>query len=366
MSKDKLSRRELEIAEKFAEGADYRAIAEELFIAPSTVRTHLQNVYRKLEISNKVSLIRLLEGREGFGFEASGMVSNVQPPAGTIGLRNQSEVQYVASFDGSSIAYASVGEGYPVLVAGSWLTHLTLSWDPLHLEGRRLSQLAEHFHLIRYDQRGSGLSDWEAPIAFEKMVDDMECVVDRCPFDQVAIYARSQGAAVSIAFLGRRPEKVSHLILQGAYARGRRRRGDKAAEAQSKAMVTLIREGWGADNPAFRQVMTTLFAEASTPSEIEYFNEFQKRCGPARNVARYREMFDEVDVSSLARKLKVPTLVLHSEGDAIAPISEAKFLAASIPKAKLVTFDSDNHLLRVDDAAFPEQIRCMTQFIYSI
>lgn len=361
-ARDVLSARERQIAEEFAGGKDYRTIAEELCIAPATVRTHLQRVYRKLEVSNKVSLGRAL-GDENQPQEEQ--VAGYGSDGDDIGLKDQSDIRYVASRDGTSIGHAAVGDGYPVVVAGSWLTHLTLSWEPLHLEGRRLARLARHFRLIRYDQRGSGMSEWNAQIEFDRMVEDLESVVESYPYEKVAIYARSQGAAVSMAYALRRPEKVSHLILQGAYARGRRRRGDKAAEAQSHAMVTLIREGWGASNPAFRQVMTTLFAEASTPDEIAYFNEFQKQSGPAENIARYREMFDEIDVSELAPQLSVPTLILHSDGDAIAPLSEAKYLAASVPGARLVVFNSANHLLRAEDRAFPELIQSMCDFVYS-
>lgn len=357
-----LSARERQIARKYATGESYRAIADDLCIAPTTVRTHLQNIYRKLEVSNKFALARALNHPPS-ARNQPGPKSLPEPEAEGIGLRDQTDIRYVPSHDGTSIAHASVGVGPPLVVAGSWLTHLTLSWEPLHLEGRRLSQMAQHFQLIRYDQRGSGLSDWATEIEFGRMVDDLECVIDAYPHDKVAVYARSQGAAVSIAYAVRRPEKISHLILQGAYARGRRRRGDPAAEAQSAAMVTLIREGWGANNPAFRQIMTTLFAEAQSPEEMAYFNDFQKQCGPASNIARYREMFDEIDVSDLAPKISAPTLILHSDGDAIAPLSEAKFLASAIPHAQLTVFNSSHHLLRADDPAFPDLIDGIRQFV---
>lgn len=89
------------------------------------------------------------------------------------------------------------------------------------------------------------MSDWEGvDISFERMVDDLERVIDCYDFEKVAILGPSQAASVSIAYSVRHPGRVSHLILYGGYARGRRRRGNPEAAAESEALVTLIRQGW--------------------------------------------------------------------------------------------------------------------------
>jgi class 3 adenylate cyclase/pimeloyl-ACP methyl ester carboxylesterase len=279
-------------------------------------------------------------------------------------LKDQSEVRYVLSGDAVSIAHASVGQGYPMVFAGSWMTHLAKDWDRLNSVRAYLTNLSKTFRLIRYDQRGNGMSDWkDVNIAFERMVDDLERVIDCYPDEKVALYGASQAASVSIAYAVRRPEKVSHLILYGGYARGRGQRGDPNAAAEGEALATLIRLGWGSDNPAFRQTMTSLLMPGASAEEAAYFNDFQKACGPAENMARFREMFDAMDVSRLLAQVSVPTLVIHSEEDSVAPLSQGRFLAASIPGARFVLLKSKNHMLFENEPDFPKLLRSIRDFV---
>jgi pimeloyl-ACP methyl ester carboxylesterase len=195
------------------------------------------------------------------------------------------------------------------------------------------------------------------------MVDDLERVIDCYDLEKVAIFGPSQAASVSIAYSVRHSDRVSHLILYGGYARGRRRRSNPEAAAESEALVTLIRQGWGADNPAFRQTMTTLFMPDASPEEIAWFNDFQKTCGPAENIARFREMFDEMDVSGLLDQVRIPTLVIHCSEDSVAPISEGKFLASRISGAQFVMLKSKNHMLFENEPAFPIFVQSILDFL---
>ena len=278
-------------------------------------------------------------------------------------LSNQSRTRFVLSEDGVSIAYADIGNGYPLVFGASWMTHLEKDWENPSW-GHYISHLAKDFTVIRYDQRGNGMSDWDGvDISFEKMVDDLERVIDCYDHEKVALFGASQAASVAIAYLMRHPEKVSHLILHGGYARGRRRRGDPKAESESEALVTLIRQGWGADNPAFRQTMTSLFMPDANQEEAVWFNDFQKACGPAENIAQFRETFDEMDVSDLLGNVRVPTLVIHCSGDSVAPISEGKFLASRIQEAQFVMLNSNNHMMFENEPEFPELIHSIREFI---
>ena len=271
-------------------------------------------------------------------------------------LSDQSEVRYCLSKDGTSIAYAKVGQGYPLVFAGSWMTHLEWDWESPSTRDY-LAHLSGKFEIIRYDQRGNGMSDWEdVEIIFDRMVDDMECVIDQYNYDKVAILGMSQGASVAIAYANRHPEKVSHLVLNGGYARGRRCRGNEKDHAESEALVNLIRFGWAAENPAFRQTLTSLFMPDATPEEVDWFNAFQKACGPGENMARFREMFDEMDISGLLQDVSIPTLIVHSDGDSIAPLSEGKFLASRIPGARFVKLKSNNHMMFGNEPDFPKFI----------
>lgn len=275
----------------------------------------------------------------------------------------QAEIRYCSSKDGTSIAHTATGEGYPLLFAGSWMTHL--EWDADNPSyGDYLSHLCQHYRVIRYDQRGNGMSDWEnVDISFEKMVDDMEAVIDQYDFDRLAILGMSQGASVAISYLQRHPERVSHLILNGAYARGRRKRGSEKDAAESESLVTFIRHGWASENPAFRQLMTSLFMPDATPEEARRFNEFQKACAPGENMARFREVFDEMDVSGLLPGVSAPTLIVHSDEDAIAPISEGRLLASKIPGARFIKLESKNHMMFANEPAFPKLIESIVDFL---
>lgn len=283
-----------------------------------------------------------------------------------IGLVDQSAVRYCLSGDGVSIAHAQVGEGYPLVLVGSWMTHLEKDWENPSW-GHYLSHLARDFTIIRYDQRGNGMSDWDdVDISFDKMVDDLESLIDCYEYERVAIFGASQAASVSIAYTRRHPERVSHLILHGGYARGRRRRGDPEAAAESEALVTLIRQGWGRDNPAFRQTMTSLFMPDASQQEAAWFNEFQKACGPGANIARFRQMFDEIDVTELLDCINVPTLVVHCVEDSVAPLSEGKLLASRIPGAQFVTLNSKNHMMFERDPEFPRFLHSVRNFLRSV
>ena len=294
---------------------------------------------------------------------------SISPPEGLktsaseIGLADQSPVQYCSSPDGVSIAHTKVGEGYPLVAVGSWMTHLEEDWaNPMW--GHYLSNLARDFSVIRYDQRGNGMSDWDnVDISFDTMVDDLKAVIDCYDCEKVALFGPSQAASVSIAYAQQYPEKVSHLILYGAYARGRCKRGNPEGIEESKALVTLIRQSWGRDNPVVRQMITSLFMPDATQEETIWFNEFQKTCGPGENIAKFREIFDDIDVSHLLANVSVPTLVVHCVGDSVAPLAEGKLFASRIPGAKFVTLNSRSHMVLENDPEFPRLLHSVRDFL---
>ncbi|MEM7194139.1 MAG: alpha/beta fold hydrolase [Pseudomonadota bacterium] len=276
---------------------------------------------------------------------------------------NQSEVSYSLSADGTSIAHATVGSGYPLVIAGFWMTHLEWDWDSPSYRSY-LEELSKHYQIIRYDQRGNGMSDWDnVDIQFERMVDDIECVIDQYDHGSVAILGISQGASVAIGYANRYPERVSHLVLYGGYARGRRKRNNQKDHEESIALVNLIRHGWGAENPAFRQTLTSLFMPEATRDEANWFKNFPKACGPAEKMSLFREVFDEMDISSLLSTATVPTLIAHCDGDSIAPLSEGKYLASRIPNARFTKFQSKNHTMFGNEKDFPKLIKNICEFV---
>ena len=243
------------------------------------------------------------------------------------------------------IAYAHVGDGPPLVKAANWLSHLELDWDapiwcPLFRE------LAKDHRFVRYDERGNGLSDWDVDeLSFELFVADLETVVDAMGLEQFVLLGISQGASVSIEYAVRHPERVSHLVLFGAYAAGWRIDATAEVIREREAVMTLTETGWGQDNPAYRQIFSSTFMPSATSDELAWFNEFQRRTTSPKNAARFLSAFGDIDVRDQLGRLNVPTLVIHSSGDQRIPVAVGREVAASIPNAQFVTLASDGHLL---------------------
>ena len=260
-------------------------------------------------------------------------------------MRPRQDLRFCTAADGTRIAVASIGRGPPLVRAAHWLSHVEHDldspvWRPW------LAELARQHTYVRYDQRGCGLSDRNVSrFSLDAWVGDLEAVVASLGLTRFPLLGMSQGGAVAIAYAARHPEKVSHLVLFGAYGRGTGRRDSEAARLEAETLVNLIRIGWGRDNPAFRQVFTNQFIPGGTPAQHRWWNELERISAEPEAAALTLAAFHEVDVTGLAAALQVPTLVMHSRGDARVPFDEGRRLAALIPGARFVPLDSDNHVL---------------------
>jgi pimeloyl-ACP methyl ester carboxylesterase len=231
-------------------------------------------------------------------------------------------------------------------------------WRPL------FQTLAARYRLVRYDERGNGLSDWQVDdISLEAFVGDLECVVDANALGRFALLGMSQGSAVAVAYAVRHPERVSHLVLLGGYARGRRRRGQTQAVEQADALHTLMLQGWGQENPAFRQIFTSLFIPGGTAEQVQWFNDLQRMTTSPENAARIRYVVDTLDVSGLLPKVKVPTLVLHCRDDAVQPLDEGLRMAAGIPGARFVALEGRNHVILENEPAWARLLDEIARFL---
>jgi pimeloyl-ACP methyl ester carboxylesterase/DNA-binding SARP family transcriptional activator len=284
--------------------------------------------------------------------EASPPAPESPPPA-----EMRQEIRFCRTADGVRIAYGLAGDGPPLVKTANWMNHLEYDWES-PLFAHFLRGLADGRRLLRYDARGNGLSDWDVgEVGLEAWYADFEAVIEAAGFDRFPILGVSQGAASAITYAVRHPERVTHLVLLGAFAAGRR---DPEGIAQRKAMTTLIRTGWGDENPAFRQLFASLFIPAATRDLADAFNELQRRATSAECAARYYEAAGQLDVRELLPKVSVPTLVLHSRGDAMVPIEAGRLLAAAIPGARFVALPGQNHMLLEDEPAqerFFEELR---------
>jgi class 3 adenylate cyclase/pimeloyl-ACP methyl ester carboxylesterase len=277
-------------------------------------------------------------------------VYTVEPSGRTDALSAQQHVSYCRASDGVRIAYAKVGHGPPLVKTGTWLTHLEYEWEsPIwrHL----LRGLARNRTLIRYDARGNGLSDWEVDeVSLDAWVSDLEAVVNAAGVKRFPRLGVSQGCAVSIVYAVRHPERISHLILYGGYAAGLSRRSQRARELLA-ATATLVRTGWGADNPAFRQIFTSLFIPGATKEQADWFNEMERRSASPECAYRYLRVCGEIDVRPLLADVAVPTLVMHVRDDAIVPMKAGREMAAGIPGARFVALEGRNHLFLEQEPA---------------
>ena len=277
---------------------------------------------------------------------------------------SQQRIRFCKAPDGGRIALATMGKGPPLLRAAHWLSHL-------EFDGRSpvwahwLRELSSEHTYIRYDQRGCGLSDWSPPsLAFSAWVGDLEAVADFLGLERFALLGMSQGGAISIAYAARHPERVSHLVLCGAYARGVLHRDLTPQQRQEAGiLLDLIRGGWGRDNPAFRQLFTSLFIPEGTLEQHQWFNELERLSTSPENAAALLETTYQIDVSALAETVRVPTLIFHARNDARVPFDEGRNLAALIPDARFIPLESRNHLLLNTEPAWAQFLTGLRTFL---
>ncbi|MGD2049008.1 MAG: adenylate/guanylate cyclase domain-containing protein [Chloroflexota bacterium] len=274
------------------------------------------------------------------------------------------EIHYCTAPDGVSIAYTANGRGPPLVNAASYLRHLEHDRNS-PVWSHWLAELERHHTYIRYDERGTGLSEWDAQDqSFEAWVSDLEAVVETVGLDRFALLGISQAGAVAIAYAARHPERVSRLILYGAYARGWLNRDltpDKVEE--EKLLISLMRVGWGRENPAFRNFFTMQLMPEASPEHIEWLDWIMRISTTPEIAAQMESEMHRIDVRDLAPKVKAPTLIIHARKDEGVPFEEGKRLAALIPGAQFVPLETSNHLLTADEPAWLEFVHAYQKFM---
>ena len=259
-------------------------------------------------------------------------------------LRQQ--IRFVQATDGVQLAWAQSGRGPTLVKAANWLTHLEYELrSPVWRHW--IEFLSKHFRLVRYDERGCGMSGWEPKtLTLEQWAADLEAVIDAAqPEGKVILLGISQGATASIHYALHHPDRVAALVLYGGYARGAGRRNTGAAADAFRAMVDLARVGWGKDNPVFRQIFTSRFIPGGTPEQLQWFNDLCLKTTTGEIFASLYSARAAVDIEASLPELRVPTLVIHARGDEVIPVAEGRLLAAAIPGAEFVELDSRNHIL---------------------
>ena len=271
-------------------------------------------------------------------------------------------IRFVTTRDGVKLAYASSGSGTPLLKTANWLNHLEFDWES-PVWSHWFNLFSTHHTLHRYDIRGSGLSDWtDTKLSFDQQVDDLECIVEAAGLASFALLGISQGASVAIEYAVRHPERVTHLVIHGGFARGWMKRGPESERA-GRAWAELVRVGWGTRKAAYRRMFGELFIPNASEEQIDWFAEMQRRSTTPELAARIMEASGAIDVLDRLSLVRTPTLVMHPRHDGIVPFDEGRVLAAGIPHARFLEFPSGNHLLLEDEPSWQKFREVVGEFL---
>lgn len=275
----------------------------------------------------------------------------------------QQQVRFCTSADGTHIAYASVGDGSPLLRAPHWLNHLEYEFKSPFL-GPFLEEVARHHRLVRFDQRGNGLSDWDVErISVDAMIEDMEAVVAASGLERFGLLGISQGAAFAVRYAEKHPDQVSCLVLFGGYLRGRLCRGNPEEQTLYDAAKMMIQQGWGSDLPIYRNFFTSAFLPEASKAVQDSFDESQRISINAENAFRIYDMNAHLDSRAQGAAINVPALVIHIRDDRVAPLAEGRLMARTIPGAQFVELPGGNHLAVEGHPNFEKFFEAMLPFV---
>jgi pimeloyl-ACP methyl ester carboxylesterase/DNA-binding CsgD family transcriptional regulator len=343
-SLDQLNPREIEIVKQLSLGLSDQAIADRLFLSLNTVKWYNRQIYSKLGVRTRTQAIA---HAQQMGILEEMETSQAQ--------RGEQKISFTNSFDGTRIAYAISGKGAPLVKAANYMGHLNFDWES-PVWGHWLAELNRNNMLVRYDERGTGMSDRNAKdLSFEAWVRDLEAVADAANLDRFTLFAMSQGGAVAVAFAARNPKRVDKLILHGSYARGWLNRDLTAAQKEEeKVLIDMMRVGWSQQNPAFRQVFARQLFPDANPEKLNALEEQMFLSATSETASRLESEMHSVDVRQLAPRIQAPTLIFHSRQDGAVPFEEGVLLASLIPGAQFVPLESKNHLLTEQEPAWVE------------
>ena len=260
------------------------------------------------------------------------------------------------------IAYAVHGTGPPLLISTCWLSHLQYDWES-PVWRHFLADLGRFATVIRFDERGHGLSDWDVTDhSLELRIADLEAVADDAGFDRFALMAMAQGGPVAIRYAAAHPERVTRLAFYGSYADPRSDASEEDDELEA-TFDQMVKVGWARPESTFRRVFTSLMIPDATEEQMRWLDELQRVSVSATVAYTARRQRREQGAAECLEGLDVPTLVLHSRHDRMNDFDYGRRLATSIRGARLVTLDSRNHIVLEHEAAWPVLVHELEQFL---
>jgi pimeloyl-ACP methyl ester carboxylesterase/DNA-binding CsgD family transcriptional regulator len=273
-------------------------------------------------------------------------------------------IRFCTSADGVRIAYTSDGSGPPLVRAAFYLNHLQLDWE-CEVWKPWLQELSRNHTLVRHDMRGFGLSD-EAPgeVSLDAWVRDLEAVVDALGLERFPLFGMCHGGAIAIEYAARHPDRVSALVLFGAYTRGALQAATSSTQVEQRQfLLKSVELGWGTDNEAFQHVWPTLLQPCSTVERLRSLAVLQRQSASGAMAVRLLEETGKIDVSDACARVQCPTLIFHPKGDRAAPFDEGRRLAQRIADSRLIPLDSDNHALTDDEPAWKDFVEEFRRFL---
>ena len=335
------------------------------FVSESALTSRIKSA--RQAIGDDGDAQRLIATVRGVGYRFVAPVDEVRAASGAPGAPLELTIRFVPVQGGASLAVAETGAGMPLVKSATWLTQVDKDTDDSPVWGHWVRAFSRRYRYVRYDPRGCGLSDRDLRGAdltdLDLWVDDLARVIDSTGQERVALLGISQGGPVAMTYAVRHPERVSHLVLYGTYARGMARRDDPGEVAGAPLLVDLARVGWGHQDNRFREVFARQFVPDAQRDEIEWFNEQLELTTDAANAPLLEGAFHDLDVTETARRVTTPTLVLHAIHDLGVPFEEGRLLAGLIPGARFVTLSSRNHILLQRDAAFARFVDEIERFL---
>jgi class 3 adenylate cyclase len=252
------------------------------------------------------------------------------------------QIQFVTAPDGVNLAVATMGSGPPLLIVPGWISHLELDWTWPQTHDL-YERLARNHLLVRYDKRGTGLSDRDVSnYSLEAQVGDLDAIINALSLRGVALLGYSQGGPISIAYAVQHPDNVSHLVLYGSYHDGKNLQVREVVDA----FMAMIRADWGGYGGA---AMLEVFIPGAPPQAREIFAEYQRQAADAEGAVGNSIATLEYEITPLLPQVTTPTLVLHRRGDKACPFQQGREIAARIPGARFVPLEGDIHVISLGD-----------------
>lgn len=290
------------------------------------------------------------------------MVGTTPPPSPARPAMLQQDVRFVRAVDGTRIAYAVHGVGPPLIVVSCWLSHLRHDWES-PVWRHFLDDLGALATLVRYDERGFGMSDWHVTdFSTDARVTDLEAVIAALGFERFALLGMSNGSGVAMAYAARHPDRVTRLILNGTVC-GERPTFDDEAWAEEQTYRSLIQVGWAREDPVFRRVFTSRYIPDASEDQMRWFDALQRMSGPAENVLALRLARQAEDITADVARVRVPTLILQAVDDRSTTFENAGMVAALIPGTRVVPLPSRNHIILAGEESWAIFVREIRAFL---